>query len=197
MTAQFNEHNEHLERMISRKLDGELSAEESLALDKLLIRSPEARCLLEQITALDQAAAAEIVRACSGPVMASVPAPAVRPRAGRRIRNWNRFGPPMTAAACVLVWIGWSIWSQAPVSRQGPAIQVSRPLAGPGGFQPIAPVAWPAPAYQVGRHVQYYGVYDNDQSKLYLLEVQRTDQLMDDPQRLPAALGQPIAGNPM
>ena len=39
---------ERLERLINRKLDGELSEAESLELDKLLIRSPEGRAMLEE-----------------------------------------------------------------------------------------------------------------------------------------------------
>ncbi|UCD29358.1 MAG: hypothetical protein JSV03_02425 [Planctomycetota bacterium] len=48
---------ERTELLINRKLDGELSRAESLELDKLLIRSPEARALLEEYQGNDSLAA--------------------------------------------------------------------------------------------------------------------------------------------
>ena len=43
----MSESNERLEQLIGRKLDGELLADESLELDKYLIRDPAARKCLE------------------------------------------------------------------------------------------------------------------------------------------------------
>lgn len=44
---------ERTEHLISRRLDGELTPEESLELDKLLIRSPEARRAMEEADEID------------------------------------------------------------------------------------------------------------------------------------------------
>ena len=44
---------ERTERLITRKLDGELTEAESLELDKALVRSPEARSLLEDYERTD------------------------------------------------------------------------------------------------------------------------------------------------
>jgi len=44
---------ERTERLINRRLDGEITEEESLELDKQLIRSPEARAYLEDLQRQD------------------------------------------------------------------------------------------------------------------------------------------------
>ncbi len=49
----MKKHDEYIERLINRKLDGELTADEQLELDRALIRSPEHRALLEQLHYLD------------------------------------------------------------------------------------------------------------------------------------------------
>lgn len=51
---------EHIERLIVRKLDGELTQEESLVLDRELLRCPEARELLEEYARIDAQAGAMI-----------------------------------------------------------------------------------------------------------------------------------------
>jgi len=45
---------ERTEHLISRKLDGELSEDEALELNKLLIRDPEARGLMEDYARMDR-----------------------------------------------------------------------------------------------------------------------------------------------
>ncbi|MBP7936261.1 MAG: hypothetical protein KA354_16590 [Phycisphaerae bacterium] len=57
---------ERLERLINRKLDGELSEAESLELDKLLIRSPEGRAMLEEQGRLDRLAGVSLRAALGG-----------------------------------------------------------------------------------------------------------------------------------
>ena len=57
---------ERLERLISRKLDGELTEAESLELDKLLIRSPEGRAILEEQEQLDLLASESLRTALGG-----------------------------------------------------------------------------------------------------------------------------------
>jgi anti-sigma factor RsiW len=54
---------ERTERLIVRRLDGELSDEEALELDRELLRSPRARELLEEYKRIDGAAAAALAAA--------------------------------------------------------------------------------------------------------------------------------------
>ena len=49
----MSEIDEHLERQISRALDGELTEDERLALDRELIRHPELREAMERSAELD------------------------------------------------------------------------------------------------------------------------------------------------
>jgi anti-sigma factor RsiW len=47
---------EHFERLICRRIDGELSDEDRLALDRELLRNPAARDLLDRYSAADEIA---------------------------------------------------------------------------------------------------------------------------------------------
>ena len=55
-------HDERIERLINRKLDGELTHEERLELDRALIRSPQHQRMLEELQCID-AVCAESIRA--------------------------------------------------------------------------------------------------------------------------------------
>ena len=57
MSEDWNMDDERLEILISRKLDGRLSEEESLELNRLIIRSHQARSLLEEHERIDRIAA--------------------------------------------------------------------------------------------------------------------------------------------
>lgn len=72
--------NEDIERLIVRRLDGELNATEELELDRELIRNPDARRLMEEYSRVDELAAAAIgtamgVEGAGGGVIRSIPAP--------------------------------------------------------------------------------------------------------------------------
>ena len=72
---------ERAERLINRKLDGELTANESLELNRLLIRRPEVRSVMESYLLMDEQAG-EAVRA-----VISAPAAGVSPQ---DISGWSR-----------------------------------------------------------------------------------------------------------
>ncbi len=89
---------DHLERLINRKLDGELTEDESLELDKCLIRDPAARQSLEESERIDRLTAALLEEVCA--VQDEVLLPATSRTVARRRMSW--FGAfPAAAAACV------------------------------------------------------------------------------------------------
>ena len=84
---------DHLERLINRKLDGELTQDESLELDKCLIRDPATRQSLEESERIDRLTAALLEEVCA--VQDEVPgsddeSPAALRVSSRRARRTDR-----------------------------------------------------------------------------------------------------------
>lgn len=100
---------EHIERLITRKLDGEITADESLELDRELIRSPRARALFDEYQRLDQLAGACIrstigQRSADAPVLVIGGPPAPATVAHRR-HAWMWVAAAMAAClALVVIW---------------------------------------------------------------------------------------------
>lgn len=182
----MSESNERLEQLIGRKLDGELLADESLELDKYLIRDPAARKCLEDSEKIDALAATFLNEVCGefDESSADVQVTAVPPR-----KRWRWVGTlPPAAAACLAMLFLWPVLFSEPVddSRdvgQVPQPIVSRPVARissrpvhpltsarlAGNREPSEP---PVPRWRTGRQVDVYGVLDEATDKLYLLEVE-------------------------
>ncbi|HUU82151.1 MAG TPA: hypothetical protein VM243_01485 [Phycisphaerae bacterium] len=68
---------DRIERLIVRRLDGELSDEEALELDRELLRSPQARQLLEEYRRIDGAAVEALTAAIGDDAGEAVPFPVV------------------------------------------------------------------------------------------------------------------------
>ncbi len=119
---------ERIERLIVRKLDGELGEDEELELNRELIRNPEARWLLEEYERIDGLAAAALSEAL-GDGSASVD-PAVLQHRGQRhtARGYNRgwwLVPGAVAAALLAIMLA-RFTPPAP-SDQGMLTEDSRP----------------------------------------------------------------------
>ncbi len=193
----MTESNDHLERLISRKLDGELTPDESLELDKCLIRDPAARQCLEESERIDHLTSALLEEVCA--VQDEVLLPAASHSVARRRMRW--FGAiPAAAAACVAIFFLWPMFSNpSPSSRNvgGEVVakvpaDVELPVLAHNSDQP-KPAATLAsfsgkpakllPLREHGTRLNYYGVLDPETQKLYLLEVkhqtstQRPNQL--------------------
>lgn len=182
----MSESNERLEQLIGRKLDGELLADESLELDKYLIRDPAARKCLEDSQKIDALAATFLNEVCGefDESSSSVQVAAARPR-----RRWawvGRFSP--AAAACLAMLFLWPVLFSDPADESDDGRQVLGPIADSpaarissravhpltsarlaGNREPSEP---PVPKWQTGRQVDVYGVLDEATDKLYLLEVE-------------------------
>lgn len=98
-------HDERIEHLINRKLDGELTEDERLELDRALIRSPEHRRMLEESESVDSLCAEvlrnEVGSHAKATVVASNPFPSI-PLRSRSRRIWWLI--PAALAAC-LVWV--------------------------------------------------------------------------------------------
>jgi len=165
------------EHLITRRLDGEITEDESLELDKQLIRSPEARgCLAEQerIDAL----AGQTLRAILAPD-ASQPVPQAESAGwpGQANRWWRYLRPVAAVAAAVTLAV---LVGTLPISRSRPD-KAPAPLAdnspGAGGQStsqvPVIPAnsGW-SNLPQAGQH-KLLGVFDDETQSLYLLEMNR------------------------
>ncbi len=189
---------DHLERLISRKLDGELTRDESLELDKCLIRDPAAQQSLEESERIDRLTETLLDEVCAVRDEALLPATS-RTVARRRMRWFGAI--PAAAAACVALFFMWPMFSPSP--------QIPDPLVGHGNIhavrvendpQTALPDPTPLesgarlashsdrpaklrPLREHGTRLDYYGVLDPETQKLYLLEVKhqtstrRPDQL--------------------
>ncbi len=179
---------DHVEHLISRKLDGELTDDESLDLDKFLIRDPAARQSLEESERIDCMTAALLDEVCAVPD--EVLLPEVNQTSTRHPMRW--FGAfPAAAAACVALFFMWPMFSPLPPDSDDPTAD-SRVASAPVERDPFAGAVDPAPRKTSARlashpdqpaklrplrehstRLNYYGVLDPETQKLYLLEVKR------------------------
>lgn len=177
---------DHLERLISRKLDGELSADDSLELDKHLIRDPSARQWLEESERIDELARVFLGEVCAENEERLHFTPAERKLARRR--RWIG-AVPAVAVACLALLFAWPLFSPTAPERNtivdrgllpgGPdqaqtatvpndsLDRLSRPALArstdrPGGLRPLR---------EMGTRLDYYGVLDERTNELFLLQV--------------------------
>ena len=174
--------NEHLERLMTRSLDGALTEDEELELNRELIRNPEAHRLMAEYRAVDKLAAAALDRAVAGEAPkfdAATWAQAVPARKRPwHARGWLWLAPGAIAAALLAL-----IVPRPPLTRVGPTPLVRAPSVSiPGGavrspFNGARPDmmrsvrSTPAIHRNTGRDI--IGVLGDD-GNLYWIEVERT-----------------------
>ena len=125
--------NEKIERLIVRRLDGELTEDEQLELDRELLRSPEARRLLEDYQRIDSDAAAVLAEVLPD----SQTVPEVRLAApSRSYRGYGRFWWVMPAAVAAAVALAVVLTEPGPSRPQ----LASQPATAPvKQVQPVSP----------------------------------------------------------
>ncbi|HSW46906.1 MAG TPA: hypothetical protein VLM89_15195 [Phycisphaerae bacterium] len=162
---------EHIERLISRRLDGETTEAESLELDKELIRLPKARAYLEEQERLGDLAGsalrAAVARDHEQPWLQ--PNPRDLQAARRRLL---RPAVGLAAAVALAALIGTLPPGRTkPVEPIPPVVMNDSPAAdsskAPVPAVPVAEGAWSPGA---GRH-EVIGVFDEDTQSFYLLEM--------------------------
>ncbi len=172
---------DRLERLITRRLDGEMTEAESYELDKLVIRSREARQQLEAAQRQD-----DLVRSVLQELVSDAPAvvPSVeRPRAPVyriRVRRWPL---PLAVAAAVVFLIGGPAYLGQVASKRP-----SLPAGGAASPEPVTVAGLPSVAAPVAGEIDppevphyrrraldrdVFGVVGEDGKTVYLLELNR------------------------
>lgn len=173
---------ERIERLINRRLDGALTEEEALELDKAVLRSPQARRLAEQYQRMD-ALAADALRDALDARTTTPQEAAVRVRASywpARIVRLAGLGAIAAGVALAVVMVGQLIGPRHPTSDPQPVEPLNVPMVElPDRLQP-AP-AEPRPTLVIERAWpgendftrDILGVFDEQTRSLYLLEANR------------------------
>jgi anti-sigma factor RsiW len=167
---------ERTEQLINRRLDGEITEEESLDLDKRLIRSPEARTYLEEQVRIDSLAG-EALRGVVAPGDSQWYPQEESTSWPTRGGIWRRYLRPVAAVAAVIAVAALVASLPSGHSRQPGAtsavVDSGQDAASQAGHQPIQTVpvddSWPG-LPRAGRH-EVIGVYDDATQSLYLLEM--------------------------
>lgn len=164
---------ERIELLINRRLDGALSEPESLELDKLLIRDPTARALMEEYARMDTQAG-EAIRAVAAVPEAMIEADQVTAWTSARPHWWQSFGLVTAVAAAITLAV---LLSQRAAVLQDHDLAVSpiaRQSPGPG---PQAENLWTvgeqAASEPVNVERDVIGIWDRQSRSLYLLEADR------------------------
>ena len=193
---------ERTERLITRRLDGELTEDESLDLDKRLIRSPEARQAFEESQRIDMLAVETLHTLLNRKTTTTIDgaatgttnrpfAPSRSGRAGRwSTRRWLD-GAIGIAAAVLLILVGVEVFSTGGLQPlPAPAPESSMKFAGPGSKPLVSDPSVPSPPLRVvegpavteviagprreQEHIDQdiIGVVDPETQSVYLLEIQ-------------------------
>jgi anti-sigma factor RsiW len=166
------EHDDILERRIVRSLDGELSEDEQLELDRELIRNPAARCLFEEYRAVDAAAASafSLIRDAEF-TLHPVPQAFAQRRDGWRFRAFWLIPGAIAAALLALIVPKPAMDPVAPPASAPPGASWSA-VENDGLIRPIS--STPSVHRSTGRDL--VGVVGED-GNIYWIEVQRTRTL--------------------
>jgi hypothetical protein len=179
---------ERTEILINRKLDGELTQDQSLELDKLVIRNPEVRQLLEEYTRLDRQASETLWMVVNSASKSAAALEFAYPSSGRQ-----RWTLPLgflsgLAAALVLAVALSHHTARIPGLPNGPHGET---IAGLDGFGPPAArprnegnidmvAALEGPRCEtdsIDRDV--IGLFDQQSQSLYVLEVDSARSLVE------------------
>jgi hypothetical protein len=200
------EHNEHIERLIGRRVDGELSSDEMLELDRALIRSPESRRILDETMAIDGLCGEVLsgITECEGGA-SKMSDRVFDGGGGRRSRGRVWYAIPGAVAAC-LVWLGWATFFET-VGTTQPVVVVEVPSSVESGgltvngseSRPLAPIGLPgdyrnaSTGFDVTDGVRGTNVFTvlGEDGNIYLVRVDRL-QTMRRPTtdgRVPVVLG--------
>ncbi len=176
---------ERVEHLVSRSLDGELTEAESLELNRLLIRSPEARALMEEHERTGTLAGEALRAAFADGASSDERAGQLARAAVSRRRPWPamRRAPAVAAAVLVGMIIGggaghWAATRAIPAAPEPAGIDPAHPPLVAGAV----PVEDDSSAIVVEgprRHEQrtvhdIFGVFDEETQSVYLLEASRT-----------------------
>ena len=174
---------ERTERLIVRQLDGELSAEEQHELNKLLIRSPEARQLLESYLEQDRLAGevlAEEIGSPAPPELGLLTGGATPLGASGQRRSWLPSSVGGLMVACLALFA--VLWRPG-ILPVRPAADNGMHMAGPAAmalpittgeeFQRLLAYLELPQTQEQELTRRFIGVYDEVKDRYYILEVRR------------------------
>ena len=170
------------EILINRRLDGELSPAESLELDKLLIRNPQARTLLDEYTRMDDVAGEVIRNTVAEPARNIEPAECSS-WTHSPLRWWRSFGLISAVAACITLAF---LFSQRAMVNSAPSAgsfasadrSTSPDAVASGNTDYVASLQGRRRETEsVQRDV--IGVWDQQSNSLYLLELNSARSLVE------------------
>lgn len=190
--------NEHLERLMNRSLDGVLSEDDELSLNRELIRNPEARRLMAAYRAVDELSSAALneVTAGEAPVFDSMTwtRTDASKRHTRQRRTWFWLAPGAIAAALLAMIVPRP--TPTNVERQpivpglsAPALNGTWGSSFADGQQDMMQSVRSTPAIHRNTGREIIGVVGDD-GNLYWIEVERTRTVT-----LPASSGPRMASN--
>ncbi len=181
----MTEFDEQIERLIVRKLDGELSLEEEHELNKVLIRSPEAHQLLDDYARQDELVASVMkaeIGSAAPPDLSVVTAGAAPLAQPHRYRSWTATSIGGLLVACLAL---FAVLMEPALRNSPPAADNGAKL---GGIAiPVLPVSQTRgdrfevlPAYmefpqteEDSMDRQFVVVHNEKTGQYYVLEVRR------------------------
>lgn len=173
-----------IERLIVRQLDGELSEEEQLELNRELIRDPAARQLLEDYQGIDGLAGEALNWALADRALGFEPGTVVRaPQAARRrggARGWWLLAGAVAAALLALVTphpvlrpTGESLKPMVDRAPMASVPCVQNPSPAGNGQVPMRTVGAPLPRVRRDTGREIFGIV-GENGGIYWIEVDRT-----------------------
>jgi anti-sigma factor RsiW len=167
----MNRIDDNLESRIVRSLDGELTDDQRLELDRELIRNPEAHRLRDEYAAVDRLTSAAL--ACY--VESPVPLPALSEQAAGQKRTWSKWNRGLLAVSGAIAAAILAMVVPAPVRDDQPlrpfAENRDSVMGGPSSV--VRPVSTATPVLQRATGRDLMGVVGED-GNIYWIEVERT-----------------------
>ena len=174
--------NEHLERLMVRSLDGALSEDDELALNRELIRNPEAHRLMAAYRTVDELSTAALNEVTAGetPVFDAKtwPRAGSSKRLARQRRTWIWLAPGAIAAALLAMVVPRPVPTsvQHPLIVRAPSVptfngEMGSPFT--DGRQDLMHSVRSTPAIHRNTGREIIGVVGDD-GNLYWIEVERT-----------------------
>jgi hypothetical protein len=174
--------NEHLERLIVRSLDGALNEDDELALNRELIRNPDARRLMAAYRTVDELSAAALDEVAAGETPEFDAKTWTRTGSSkqrmRQGRTWFWLVPGAIAAALLAMIVPRPMPTSVPrppIVRAPSAPTFNGVVGSPftGGRQDIMRSVRSTPAIHRNTNREIIGVVGDD-GNLYWIEVERT-----------------------
>ncbi len=177
----MNDVDSRIERLIVRRLDGELTPEEETELNRELLRSADARRMLSDCQQTDRWASEVVAAVADNRWPHEALPPDIEQSWRHGIMGWKGVSSVLAAAAVVLIVVGLSWRGSEEPGRSTPVARLpesprSNPSMLRSDYQVFAGNDLPNRGHRrLDR--DYVGILDEDRKTLYMLELNRTRTL--------------------